>query len=566
MIRKIKINFVTLITLWAITISHAELSPTTTVDLSLGQVKGTQMESRLGNKFWAFFGIRYAEAPVGELRFQNPQPVRDWKPKVFDATNEGPLCPQTYVNSSSISEDCLRLNIYTKDTNGLKPVIVYISHGGFYFGGTNKQYIGPEYLMDRDIVLVVINYRLGSLGFLATDTPEAPGNMGLKDQVMALRWIQEHIEKFGGDSKSVTLLGYNAGSFSIGLHMMSPMSKGLFHKAIMMSGSPLGQLPYKTNQLDLAEKQAKLLNCPEKPIKEMVKCLKMKPMMDFVKTTTSMFEVGWNPLLNWLPVIESNCGGNHERFLVEDPYTAMSKGNIYKVHLIIGITEYEYYYLTHGTLSNSTTRQYFNENFEKYAPIYFLYERDTPKSIEASSAIRSFYFQNKTIEFPQSLKSFGELYADGVSVFKYNRFLKMISKHTLVYTYFFTYKGRYSYFIDPDTKQAMGAVDHDDLLYLFYTAALTPMFKKSDPENEMIERLTRLWFEFALKSDPNNASDTYLKSIKWPLYTEDKKQYLEIGQNLSVKSNGVFSERFHFWDRLFPLSDMFKSNVPQCKI
>ena len=71
-------------------------------------------------------------------------------------------------------------------------------------------------------------------------------------------------------------------------------------------------------------------------------------MTDFVKTSTSMFEIGWNPLLNWLPVIESDCGDKHERFLVEDPYTTMSKGNIQKVPLIMGITEYEYYYLANG--------------------------------------------------------------------------------------------------------------------------------------------------------------------------------------------------------------------------
>lgn len=91
-------------------------------------------------------------------------------------------------------------------------------------------------------------------------------------------------------------------------------------------------------------------------------------------------------------------------------------------------------------LRNNTVRQYFNEDFSKYSPIYFLYERQTPKSLEASKSIRSFYFQNKSLEFPQSLTSFGQLYA----------------KHTSVYTYLFTYKGRYSYFIDPDTKKPMG--------------------------------------------------------------------------------------------------------------
>ena len=256
-------------------ICYAKTEPTiTSVDTSLGRIKGIQLETRYGNKIWGFHGIRYAEPPVGELRFQNPQPIKPWKPQIYDATKDGPLCPQKTQNGSNLSEDCLRLNIYTKDLEGQKPVIVYLHPGGFFAGGIISNYSGPQNFMDRDIVLVTLSYRLGSLGFLATGTAEAPGNMGLKDQVIALRWIQQHIKKFGGDPNSVTLWGYSAGSLSIGLHMMSPMAKGLFHKAIMMSGSPLGQFKYKTNQLDLAEKQARLLNCPQKPIKDMVKCLK----------------------------------------------------------------------------------------------------------------------------------------------------------------------------------------------------------------------------------------------------------------------------------------------------
>lgn len=108
------------------------------------------------------------------------------------------------------------------------------------------------------------------------------------------------------------------------------------------------------------------------------------------------------------------------------------------------------------TLRNDTYRQYFNDDFLKYSPVYFLYERETPKSKEASAAIRSFYFENKTLEFPHSVKAFGELYADGLIGFEYYRFLQMVSKYIPVYTYFFTYKGRYSHFVDPQTNKTLG--------------------------------------------------------------------------------------------------------------
>ncbi|XP_065371729.1 juvenile hormone esterase-like [Calliphora vicina] len=525
------------------------------------------MESRSGDQFWAFRGVRYAQAPVGDLRFQNPQPVKVWKPEIYDATEDGPICPQRISNLSYISEDCLRLNIYTKDTKAQMPVIVYLHPGGYYSGLAVSRNAGPENFMDRDIVLVTLNYRLGSLGFLATGTAEAPGNMGLKDQVVALRWIQQHIDKFGGDPNSVTLWGYSAGARSVGLHLMSPMARGLFHRGIIMSASPVSQFKYKTHQLDLAEKQARLLNCPVESTKEMVKCLKMKSMMDFVNTTKDMFEVGWNPVLNWKPVIESDCGGNQERYLIEDPYTTMFKGNFNKVPLITGMNEYEFYYMAYYYLRNDTERQYFNDNFAKYTPIYFLYERETPKSLTASAAIRSFYFQNKSLEFPQSLEAFGKLFADGIVGFAYHRFLEMASKYTPVYTYHFTYKGRYSFFVNPETNETLGSMHHDELLYLLNLRTRTPQFNKTDPENDTIERLTRFWFEFAKNSDPNNASDNYLKEVEWPLYSQDKKQYLEIGQNLNVKFNGIFQERFQLWDRLFPITEMLNSNSEQqCRI
>lgn len=109
-----------------------------------------------------------------------------------------------------------------------KPVIVYIHPGGFYsVSGQSKNFAGPQNLMDQDIVLVTINYRLGTLGFLSTGTKDYPGNAGLKDQVMALRWVKLHIANFGGDPSSVTLMGYSAGGMSVSLHMVSPMSKGI---------------------------------------------------------------------------------------------------------------------------------------------------------------------------------------------------------------------------------------------------------------------------------------------------------------------------------------------------
>ncbi|XP_011208510.2 bile salt-activated lipase [Bactrocera dorsalis] len=520
------------------------------VNTSLGKILGTTLKSRLGADFYAFRGIRYAQSPVGELRFQNPKPYPAWKPTVLDATEDGPMCPQVTKNITDLSEDCLRLNIYTKDLYAKKPVVVYLHPGGFYSGsGQSKNFAGPENFMDRDIVLVTLNYRLGTLGFLALGSAEAPGNAGLKDQVEALRWIQSHISNFGGDPNSVTLFGYSAGSFSIGLHLMSPMSKGLFHRGIMMSASPLGQFDYETRQKRLSDRQAELLNCPKEPSSELVKCLKKKSMMDFVNTSAQMFDFNWNPILNWLPVIEEDFG--QERFLLENPYKTIQSSNFQRVPIIIGITENEFVGGAYHIQKNETTRRWFNEEFEKYAPIVLMYERDTLRSRSISKTMRSKYLANATLELPNTIDSFGKLYSDGIIGFEYHRFLDLISRLTTVYTYLFTYKGRYSH--SPLNKEVYGAVHHDELLYLFHVPVMTPLFKKTDPENVVIENLTRMWAEFAKNGDPNKATDEYLKDIKWPPYTEDKKSYLVIGKDLNIGEGGIFTQRFQIWDELFPV-------------
>uniref|UniRef100_A0A034WHL8 Carboxylic ester hydrolase n=1 Tax=Bactrocera dorsalis TaxID=27457 RepID=A0A034WHL8_BACDO len=520
------------------------------VNTSLGKILGTTLKSRLGADFYAFRGIRYAQSPVGELRFQNPKPYPAWKPTVLDATEDGPMCPQVTKNITDLSEDCLRLNIYSKDLYAKKPVVVYLHPGGFYSGsGQSKNFAGPENFMDRDIVLVTLNYRLGTLGFLALGSAEAPGNAGLKDQVEALRWIQSHISNFGGDPNSVTLFGYSAGSFSIGLHLMSPMSKGLFHRGIMMSASPLGQFDYETRQKRLSDRQAELLNCPKEPSSELVKCLKKKSMMDFVNTSAQMFDFNWNPILNWLPVIEEDFG--QERFLLENPYKTIQSSNFQRVPIIIGITEHEFVGGAYHIQKNETTRRWFNEEFEKYAPIVLLYERDTLRSRSISKTMRSKYLANATLELPNTIDSFGKLYSDGIIGFEYHRFLDLISRLTTVYTYLFTYKGRYSH--SPLNKEVYGAVHHDELLYLFHVPVMTPLFKKTDPENVVIENLTRMWAEFAKNGDPNKATDEYLKDIKWPPYTEDKKSYLVIGKDLNIEEGGIFTQRFQIWDELFPV-------------
>ncbi|KAL3282159.1 hypothetical protein HHI36_005354 [Cryptolaemus montrouzieri] len=163
----------------------------------------------------------------------SPVPIEPWK-DVLDATKPHAVCPQRdiYRRTDLIEgdEDCLYLNVYTprlpSENLELLPVMVFFHGGGFLCGGGNSYWYGPDVLLDRDIVLVVTNYRLGALGFLSTGDSVSPGNYGLKDQSLALKWVKKNIEYFGGDPDSITLFGESAGGASANYHMLSPLSKG----------------------------------------------------------------------------------------------------------------------------------------------------------------------------------------------------------------------------------------------------------------------------------------------------------------------------------------------------
>lgn len=128
--------------------------------------------------------------------------------------------------------------------------------------------------MDREVVVVSINYRLGALGFLATGTKESPGNAGMKDQALALKWVQKNIAHFGGDPNKVTISGHSAGAHAVTAHMISPLSKGLFHRVIAMSGSIASARPLLSEYFDLAKKLGEKLGCATEVVADLVKCLK----------------------------------------------------------------------------------------------------------------------------------------------------------------------------------------------------------------------------------------------------------------------------------------------------
>ncbi|KAJ4426249.1 hypothetical protein ANN_27061 [Periplaneta americana] len=247
------------------------------VSIAQGTARGSLMNSYHGKEFCSYNGIPYAAPPVEDLRFRSPEPPAPWNGEL-NATKPGNSCLQYRYAFYAGSEDCLYLNVHTPQTSSsgeLLPVMIFI-HGGAYLEGSGKAYsYGPLYLMDKDVVMVAMNYRLGVFGFLSTGDDAAPGNYGMKDQTEALRWVQKNIAAFGGDPNKVTILGESAGSWSVHFHILSPASRGLFHAAISESGTAMLPLFMNTESVpNLAQLQAGMVNCPTDNTADMIQCLR----------------------------------------------------------------------------------------------------------------------------------------------------------------------------------------------------------------------------------------------------------------------------------------------------
>jgi len=214
------------------------------------KTRSGKIEGKDDGKVRAFLGIPYSQPPVGDLRWKPPVPAAKWagvrKTTEFGSHfMHGPVFGDMKFRDAGGNEDCLTLNVWVPSHPSEKklPVMVWIYGGGFAAGTTSEGRQDGSHLAQQQVVVVSMNYRLGVFGFmvhpeLAKESPhQAAGNYGLLDQLEAMKWVHENIAEFGGDPVSVTIFGESAGSFSVSAHMASPLSKGLFHKAIGESGA-----------------------------------------------------------------------------------------------------------------------------------------------------------------------------------------------------------------------------------------------------------------------------------------------------------------------------------------
>ncbi|KAK7872816.1 hypothetical protein R5R35_006695 [Gryllus longicercus] len=529
------------------------------IETTEGKVRGSVLLSRNGRTIYAYQGIPYAKPPVGELRFKPPQRAEAWE-GVRDATRERSECTQLKFPTRELvgREDCLYLNVYTtrlpvNDSvvgKVIWDVVVLIHGGGFTHGSGHFDDYSPEHLLDEHMVLVTFNYRLGPFGFLATDDEASPGNYGLKDQLDALRWVRRNIERFSGNPQSVSLLGFHAGAASAHLHLLSPLSQELFHGVISVSGTALS--PWALVPGAVARRRAfrlgELMGCKVKgdDAAALVKCLRRKQPQELAKQTSHVTEWLHDMHYPFVPVIEPTIKGK-KAFIPKDPVEMMKDLKDRKILIpwIMGVAANEGLPQALQTMVFRATLNQLNENPTKYLPQYLEMSIEPQSKAEAiAKKAWDFYVKNDTLTYGNLIK-LAEITTD------YNYFhgvVKSVDLHTeaskaAVFVYHFSFHIR-------DPRFTLGVPQGDDIRYLFPDRIGGIKVEYEEAVFPTVDRLVKLVHNFARDGDPTPEEIDLLNNVLWPLAEGRNFEYIDIGDNITIVSDGFYSDRMAFWDSI----------------
>jgi len=422
--------------------------------------------------YLSFKGIPYAEPPVGKLRFRAPVAKKPWT-NVRDASKHGSMCGSKYgflgvPQTIGGSEDCLFLNVYTPCKKGKLPVMFWI-HGGAYISGSGSTlFYGPDYLIQQDVVVVTVNYRFSAFGFLSTGDKHAPGNSGLKDMVLALQWVRDNIAAFGGDPGKVTIFGQSAGGASVDYLMLSKLSKGLFHRAILQSGSALMPFGFQPDPLTQAKRLGTKLSLSFNSTKDLMEQLRAVSYDAIVAAENSLTAMtapwGLRPF-DFVPSVDA-LDSNEPRFLTKSPIDLLLKGDYQKVPVIAGGTNGEGL-LSVPYLSYPPYLSAFNQVPNYIVPSSYGLAANSADETFAIQQLRDLYFGGRA---NGTLLEWINLYTDQLIRFSTDRavrFYAQDSKHP-VYYYDFRFIGSASFYHKLlGLANFAGACHADDLFYLF---------------------------------------------------------------------------------------------------
>ncbi|KAJ2949822.1 hypothetical protein O0L34_g11137 [Tuta absoluta] len=518
-----------------------------------GALKGAVCEN-IETKYIAFKGIPYAKPPIGELRFKAPEPPQPWE-GVREAFEHGPMCPQYNERLNRVepgSEDCLYLNVYTRTItpDNPLPVMVWIHGGAFYTGSGNSDFYGPEFFMAHDVILVTFNYRLEVLGFLCLDNEEVPGNAGLKDQTMALKWVKKNIAAFGGDPNNITIFGCSAGAAGVTYHLLSKMSEGLFNKAICQSGTCLSEWAYSTYGRDRAFQLAKHFGKDTEDPKELLDFLRIVPAIDLVKIQLphlpgKMFDVTDSIIFG--PVIEKD-NLHVDKFLTESPPDLVKRGAIANVPLVIGYTSGEGIEIVRKLpellqFLNSTGAVVPKEIKMKMTP---------DKLQEVDERVRKHYFGGEPITM-ECIQKVSYLETDKLFVYNIRRFARYhhLYNSNPVYLYKFTAETERNYMKKFYNLESLEGVCHADELHYLFNVTNLPI-PLTDESLGIIKEFVTLWTNFAITGSPTRNND-------WKPFKENEQNCYVIGKTHQCVLNE--NPNMKFWDELYGETELIPEQI-----
>ncbi|XP_060547074.1 cholinesterase-like [Pantherophis guttatus] len=503
----------------------------TVVRTTSGPIKGKHILAGIGS-VTAYLGIPYAEPPLGKLRFQKPLPHPPWK-QTLEATSFGNSCPQfisrdvpeadIWSPKTPLSEDCLSLNIWVPhpQPSSPVPVLVWIHGGGYLFGTSSVDvFNGAPLAATENVIVVTINYRLGALGFLYLP-PAAPGNLGLWDQQLALKWVKKNAAAFGGDPSRVTIFGQSAGGSCVNLQLLAPKSQDLFAQAVIQSGTANAfwawRSPEEAKQKSL--EFVHLLGCSKDNNISIVHCLQTKTVSELIQHEIALYLKG-GFVLN-IPFRPTTDG----EFLLGDPEKLMEAGQFQAKPVLIGETSDEAASYVHTVFPNTTQNLINQEQLLK--GIQLLVPNSTEDFIR-TIALKYSEGNHGPAQYRSALSHF---YTDRVFVCPLREAAGNIRKSgSPVYAYLFAHRPSWSVW-----PEWIGPTHAAEIPFVFGTfkSVLSVNQTYTEAEARLSRKMMHYWAEFARTGNPTGSATS---KDEWPLYNAAE-------QNFFLLNTEPFQER-----------------------
>ncbi|XP_021924179.1 acetylcholinesterase-like isoform X3 [Zootermopsis nevadensis] len=473
------------------------------IETKKGKVRGVTLTAATGKLVDAWLGIPYAQKPIGPLRFRHPHPAESWgqNGEIYNATKMPNSCVQIidtvfgnftgslmWNPNTPLSEDCLYVNVVVpKPRPRNAAVMVWIFGGGFYSGSATLDVYDHKILVsEENVIIVSMQYRVASLGFLFFGTSDVPGNAGLFDQYMALQWVHDNIQAFGGNPNNVTLFGESAGAVSVSLHLLSPLSMNLFSQAIMESGSPTAPWAIISREESILRglRLAEAVGCPcsRSDIRAVIDCLRNKNATELVSNEWGTLGICEFP---FVPVIDG-------AILDVSPQRSLAEKNFKKTNILMGSnTEEGYYFIIY----------YLTELFRKEEDIRINREDFLQSVRELNPYVSNIARQAIVFEYTDWLNpddpnsnrdALDKMVGDYQFTCNVNEFAHRYAETgNNVYMYYFKHRS-----VANPWPSWTGVMHGDEISYVF-GEPLNPTKNYQPYEVELSKRMMRYWANFA---------------------------------------------------------------------